>query len=230
MCPYDISYLLFLYFQVSHQSSLQSAQSHTYLSSSLLLPTTTAIFEMSAQSCPDMVFWSLDVGQKVKRVLNYPRVGGSILPGVKVTRNENFESTLSEKERERKKESERELTELGEKEICQNGFAWCGRCGAAAFGVVPSIPSAIMTAAAAAVKRAKSQWKWYRSLRGGQKRPDLRRVSIRANCGALAWSFQILFKRGQNGQSIFNQGLSTQQCLWGSKSKRVSRQQNTRAK
>jgi len=103
VCPYDISYLLFLYFQVSHQSSLQSAQSHTYLSSSLLLPTTTAIFEMSAQSCPDMVFWSLDVGQKVKRVLNYPRVGGSILPGVKVTR-----MRISNQRYQRKRERERE--------------------------------------------------------------------------------------------------------------------------
>lgn len=35
--------------------------------------------------CPIMPGWSLDVGQKVQRVLNYPRVGGS-LPGVKVTR------------------------------------------------------------------------------------------------------------------------------------------------
>lgn len=106
MCPYDISYLLFLYFQVSHQSSLQSAQSLTYLSSSLLLPTTTAISEMSAQSCQDMVFWSLDVGQKVKRVLNYPRVGGSILPGVKVTRM-RISSQRYQREREKERERKR---------------------------------------------------------------------------------------------------------------------------
>lgn len=56
------------------------------------------------------------MGQKVKRVLNYPRVGTT---GGQGHENENFESTLSERE----KESERELTELGEKEICRNGFA-----------------------------------------------------------------------------------------------------------
>lgn len=87
---------------------------------------------------------------------------------------------------------------------------------AAAFGVVPSIPSAIMTAAAAAVNRAK--WKWYSSLRGGQKRPDLRRVSIReqivgANLFVSVVFSNDLFKRGQNGRSIFIQGLFAQQCF-----------------
>lgn len=54
--------------------------------------------------CPIMPGWSLDVGQKVQRVLNYPRVGGS-LPGVKVTREWEFRvNALSERERERERE------------------------------------------------------------------------------------------------------------------------------
>lgn len=107
------------------------------------------------------------------------------------------------------------------------------RCGAAA-----SVPSAIMTAAA--VKRAINGSGTEIIASWSKSRPDLWNVSIRAkrNCGAnlcvSVGNFQsFLFKRGQNGQSVFHPRSKihpTTVCLWGSKSQRAFIQQFIRAK
>lgn len=120
MCLYDISCLLFLYFQVSHhhQSSLQSAKSHMYLCLSSLR-TTSHHHRHLRDVCPIIpgwCFWSLDVGQKVKRVV--------------ITREwvVQYRGSRSHPERARKKASEYYPKIVGEREKknSQEGFVWWG--------------------------------------------------------------------------------------------------------
>jgi len=108
VCLYDISCLLFLYFQVSHhhQSSLQSAKSHMYLCLSSLR-TTSHHHRHLRDVCPIIpgwCFWSLDVGQKVKRVV--------------ITREwvVQYRGSRSHPERARKKASEYYPKIVGERE------------------------------------------------------------------------------------------------------------------